>query len=821
MLRFLVKILQFLWVVLNLDNCTFCTYINKIAPTRENQLMKQLKLNRILFLLLYTSLVSYGQQLTLSNIENICTKSNWDSVNQFLMKKNWEYYESKKGDSEKYSTITWSYEKSYEDKAEAWFYLYTFESFPNKISYSVFNKSSYSSIQNALSSKGYKLKGSEIADNKLISTYANSKFILKITTEKRKKDNFNKSITAYQFLLIKKSSIYDPDNGKKTDYYYGKTKQAEYTMLNGKMNGSLKVYYKDGQLKKIGNYKKGLASGNFIEYDKNGNKTYVYNQSNDKKNGKLIYYKNNKISYSTHYTDDIQNGEKIEYYYNKETERLYLKTIGQFLNGEKNGLWKLVFINEEKRERILTVNNYSKGIKDGFSQDIKGDSLIIANYSNNKLNGNYKIYLDVTRAVLGGVIETDTSKLSLISDGNYSNGQKSGYWKNYSLSRGLSSEGNYSNNSKTGEWKYYYSKYINNNKPTPYSEKLYLIENYSKGKLNGLSKRFSYLNKKKYKCSELDKKNQSKDSCTTMVHEKILETSYYKNNKMNGLFELRDSLDILVAKGNFKNNQKNDKWFHRYNDKDHDNNPYHYFMEGSYINNRRDGKWILYYNKEQINKTINYSNGQFNGKLTEWNKEKKPKKVKLFDNGELKELIVFDSIGQSPKEKFEIFEKYLNRYKCRYTQYNSIGKNSQVYWLKKDKKINHNWFKYLFLLKLKKNDESLIYKNGEFTSYDLKDRPLIIGEYLKENKVNNWTYYYYHQNIRLEIDYDRYTDVSEKYFTISNELFSGEFTFTDNEQKTKEVRSIKNGVRHGKTVFIDLKTGKKIKKVKYKGGKIK
>ena len=364
--------------------------------------MKKITLKTLLFLLLFISQISFGQRLTLNDIENICNKSNWESVNQFLMNKNWEYYESEKGNSEKYSTITWSYEKTYGDKASAWFYLYTYEGFPNKLSYSVFNKPSYSAIQNSLNSKGYKLQNSEIENNELISTYANSKFILKITTEKREKDSyssFDESITAYRFLLIKKSSIYDPDNGKKVEYYYGNTKQAEYTKVNGKINGALKVYYENGKLKKTGYYKNGLANGNFVEYDEEGNKTFEYYQSNDEKNGKLIAYEDNKISYSTHYKDDIQNGERTEYFYDDESGRLHLKVNGTLLNGEKEGNWSLIFIDKEKGERILTKTNYSKGLKNGYSQDIKGDSLIIANYTNDKLDGNYKAYLDVTKTV--------------------------------------------------------------------------------------------------------------------------------------------------------------------------------------------------------------------------------------------------------------------------------------------------------------------------------------------------------------------------------------------------------------------------------------
>jgi len=52
-----------------------------------------------------------GQILTLSELETICSKKNWEDVNNFLVNKGWEYFDSKKGVSTRYSTIRWSYEK--------------------------------------------------------------------------------------------------------------------------------------------------------------------------------------------------------------------------------------------------------------------------------------------------------------------------------------------------------------------------------------------------------------------------------------------------------------------------------------------------------------------------------------------------------------------------------------------------------------------------------------------------------------------------------------------------------------------------------------
>ena len=178
-------------------------------------------------------------------------------------------------------------------------------------------------------------------------------------------------------------------------------------------------------------------------------------------------------------------------------------------------------------------------------------------------------------------------------------------------------------------------------------------------------------------------------------------------------------------------------------------------------------------------------------------------------------------MGIEPIRKFEIFDEYSNRYKCKYTQYNTNGKTSQVYWVKKEDDISHNWFELSFLLKLKNSDESLIYKDGEFNVDNKNNKPLITGEYFKEKKVGEWSYYFYPQKVKMEIKYDDNTLTEEKYFDLNNSLFTGDFTYINEEDNIKEIRKIRDGLRNGNTEFIDIKTGKRIKKVKYKDGKIK
>lgn len=769
-------------------------------------------------LILFISLNSFGQKLSLTDLQYISNKTNWEDVNQYLMIKGWEFYESEKGSSKKYNTITWSYNKSYGDKAQAWFYLFTYEGFPNKINYSVFNKPSYTIIQKALSSKGYKLSNSEIENDEIISTYANSKFKLKIITEKRERE-YEESLTGYNFSLIKKSGVYDPDNGKKIDYYYGDVKQSEYTLRNGKSNGTFTVFHKNGAIKKKGNYTNGKANGTFTEYDEQGNVTAKYAMKSGLKNGLLKFYEDNKISYSATYSNDYKNGQYIYYHYNDDNGELLFKHYGQYLNDEKNGTWKIHII-EDGKERLVHYNNYEDGLKNGLFQDSKGDSLIIGNYQNDKLNGGYKIYRDLGKMLVGGFISTDLNYLTLFVDGKYYDDEKSGYWKNYDFTGALRNEGRYSGDERTGEWKYYYTKFIDKDgDQLPYSEKLFLVQNFSKGNLDGKTTRYSNLNEEKFPCSEIDENKNPLDTCTRFVYEKVLSTAFYKNDTLNGPFELKDSTNQTILKGMFINDLKNGEWFHRYTEKDYEDKDYFIYQEGSYSKGEREGKWIQYYKKDQISETFYYKQGELHGKYIEWNNLNKPRMEKQFSYGKFKELIVYDSLGVKPVNKYEIYDEKDNSYKCKRTQFLINGYASQEYWLKKEKEIDHSWFELTFILDTGKNsDGSNGYKDGELKIFNESNKPIVTGRYYKEDKIGLWTNYYYDQQVKIESNYEDDIQMNEKYLTLNGRLFSDEFVFINKDENIKEVRKIKDGLRNGKTIFIDLSTGKTIKKESYKKG---
>jgi antitoxin component YwqK of YwqJK toxin-antitoxin module len=768
----------------------------------------------------------FGQRLTLNDLISLCNKNNWDAVNQTLVAKGWEYYESEKGNSFNYNTIVWSYEKDYySDEAQAWFSLYTYEGFPNKIFYNIFNTESYLMIQNSISSAGFKIVNSQIENNQVITTYSNAQYSLEIITEKLSENDWDDvSTTSYGIKLIKKASVYDSENGKKTDYYDDGTVKLEYSLSNGKLNGKFIHYYENGRIKTTGSFTNGLKNGVFKEYDESGGLETEYSMSNDMKNGILKIFSNGKVLNSITYKDDIRNGEYVEYVYNDETGILELKAIGNYLNDYKNGVWKLFYIEDDKSERLLTFENYINDVRSGQFQDVEGDSLILGYYKNGELHGKYKVYRDIARTIFGGVIRTDTSKLTLTVDGNYFEGLKSGYWKNYDFSNTLRSEGSFLQGKEFGEWKYYYTNWENDDSGThPYSKQLYLVLNYSNGNLEGKSTRYSFLEEEFFPCEETEKNSISIDTCKRMVFQKVLEIGFYKNGKLNGPYELRDSLDVLIAKGNYKDDMKVGEWLHRINENGLNEEVVFSYQKGNYIKDKKEGKWIKYFTEGKVSDSFNYKNGYLHGEYISWNQFGNPNEKKQFSNGQLTELIIYDSLGVKQKHKYEIYDYNYSGFKCRNIEYFDDGYLSQEYSVKNEVEINHDLFQLAFMLAIANQPTVGItaYKDGDFKAFDLENRPIVTGRYYKEDMIGLWTFYFFGQEVKIESNFMNGKKSDEKYLKINGDLFSGEFIYNDDREGVIEERSIKNGLRNGKTVYVDAKTKKVIKKENFKNGELK
>lgn len=189
----------------------------------------------ILFFIFLISPFCFSQNLTITDLTTLCNKKNWEGVNQNLTAKGWNFFESKRGDSFEYNTITWSFKKdNYSEKAQGWLYLYTLENVPNKIVYSFFNKTSYLLFKNSISPAGFKLIDNKIEDNEIISTYSNSLFQLNISTKKITENDFlDSSKTGYTVIVSKKNTSNQTEkNNLKYEYTITNKNYVEYAQYN-------------------------------------------------------------------------------------------------------------------------------------------------------------------------------------------------------------------------------------------------------------------------------------------------------------------------------------------------------------------------------------------------------------------------------------------------------------------------------------------------------------------------------------------------------------------------------------------------------------
>jgi len=801
----------------------------------------------VLFFGLFSS-AALAQNLTLPELFNLCSKPNWVEVNETIISKGWEYNASSKGDDTHYNTITWSYNKqAYSEKAQAWLYLYTYEDFPAKLSYSCFNKKSYSTVKSGIATAGLRLVNNSIGDNEITTTYANTKFIVTIETGKHEKeeDSYEEnSIIAYTITVIKKSSVFDNDNGLKKLYDDAGNLASEYTLRDGKIEGVAKGYYPNGQVRVIANFVKGTKQGPSKEFDEEGNLVAEVSYLNGELSGPFKIYKSGKLTKTgnslmgkknglfkvfnvdgkvvSEYNmkDDSLDGPSTSYYY--EDNKLFFKTVGQYVNGARNGLWQSIEFNNQTSD-IFSYHTYINDEYNGDFKEVHRDSIIFGTYRNGLLNGQYKIYTSLQN-LLNDEVSGDTSGSILRTVGNYLNGQKSGNWKYYSLSNVLIAEGQYYNDEMTGEWKYYFDlikKEGESNKFEPYSKQLYLVENYQKGKLNGKIVQYANIVKVVIPCDNSISNNNSLDTCFAMKYEKLYEIGYYKDNVLNGPCEIKDSVGNVILQGAFDNGQKNGPWLEKYDQVKSDSSHYYLCQRGNYFDGKRTGIWDEYLNDSLVNIKYSYKNGMLDGTTVEFNGQNKPRTERLFENGKLTEVKCYDSLGSSVQEKFEILSESPNDLKCRLTRYDKNGSTSQVYWMKKDEQeLNYNSFEFELIVKIsdKLSDGSSGYADGEFKSFDANNQLLVEGSSFKNSKIGLWKYYYRDIGIVINQEYTNNTPGVEKFFTISRgQPYSGRFIQRYGNGQLHYEFKISNGLRDGKSKYYD-ESGKLVKTEKYDKG---
>lgn len=715
--------------------------------------------------------IAQAQKINLAELHSMSSNKNWETSNKFLLSKGWEYYDSKVGDDDHYNIITWSYEKSYTDdkKANGWIYIYSYDGLPNKVMYRFRKKEYYTTIKNSLVSNGYKLDDEEILDQRVIAKYSNVNYILELTYSREEDENDysgSGSFTAYEITVYKKGGVYDPNNGKKEEYDENGNLAIEYFLKDGKVDGLIKFYNANGNLKKTTNMKNGVENGTSTEY--------IYSE-----------------------TDSL--GTAIGKY------------KGEVVNGNKNGKWSLNII-KDNIEKTISYQNYLNGEKHGLFTSVANDSLIVGRYKNDKLNGSYTVYRDFKKMIIGGIINTDTLQLKKITTGFYINDNRTGRWKTYDLNNSLIEEGDYADSLKTGKWNYYYNTYEGeDNKALDYSGKLYLEQNYKEGKKEGVSIQYSFLEEIEEPCEDDPNK-----TCTKKVFKKTKEITNYKDDSLNGPYELYDENNEILYKGQYLDDEETGIW----NLKDTSIVDFWTGVtieKGKFENGKKQGKWERFDKDNKIIESYNFEDDELNGEQQTYigGFVRIKRDFKL---GNLEKLTVLDTLGNVTKS-YSLYDRTGKSFKCNakyFLNNSSISTNYKVT-LKEDEDIIPTFFgKYFEELPIERKIIDGAYE--KIIDGVINEK----GTYVDNKKVAVWNFYYYDQNVQLNIDYGSYSStITEDYYDLNKqEPFSGEFIYKDLDTEITEERKIKDGKRNGTTRYKDA-NDKTIKKESYKDGVLK
>jgi len=731
-----------------------------------------MKIKILLFIFFY-SIVCFGQRLTLNELQVFCNNKSWETTNKTLLAQKWDYYDSSQGDDEHYNIINWAYGRNlYNDsKATAWLYLYSYDGLPNKVLYRFRQKEYYNAIQSQIKSNGYKLTSENIFDSKVTVTYENSNYYLQLayTREEDSEASYysnSKSYTVYEVTVYKKGGVYDPDNGLKKEYDEDGNLTVEYTLKNGKLEGLAKSFNSEG-----------------------------------------------KITSQSFFKDGLKEGEVISYKYIDDSE-LYVKTITKYKNGLLNGR-SISYVITPEEKFIISSFNYKNDLLEGKAYSAESEKVKVMNFSNNKLNGNYKEYLDIIALLSESTARIDTLNLpsTLIIDQNYVDDKLNGEVKKFDIKNSLITEGHYKDSLKTGTWKYYYSNTADENgEKHEYAGKLYLIERYYNGKLNGQSEQFSYLDKIEIPCVD-----EKEEDCFKYEIVYLNLINHYKDDELDGEHILKTKEGVLISKGFYTKGLKTGKWI-EYGESDYSNiliNGRSY-ETGFYTNDKKNGKWERFDESENLLESYSYNYDFIDGKHTTFN-QGLPLINRYFSFNNLKKVETLQN--NKIVRCIEIIYDSSMDYKVKDIQYSQD--RTEVITVKVIKennfKIDSKYFSSYFI----KLDNSKKIKDGLYELKTIDDKLVSTGEYDNNSKNGEWNDYYYDQNVKTTFKYKNGNLLDEYYFDLKkNEPFSGEFIFKDTENNITEERKIKNGKRHGTTRYKD-QNDKTIRKESFKEGVLK
>jgi antitoxin component YwqK of YwqJK toxin-antitoxin module len=354
-------------------------------------------------------------------------------------------------------------------------------------------------------------------------------------------------------------------HGLRTAFFVDEIVQENYS--NDVKQGIAKVFhYPSRKLKKKMNYENGKIEGKVFEYNKEGRIISIF----EYKKGYLV----SRERINRYNTQNKKTGLWKEF-----DEEGNLKTETMYMNGKKNGFHKTY----DKTGKLISIEKY---INDELQKDVaelkeyelrkdyypSGKIKIIGSYYDGKADGIRREYSEEGKIIRSYIFDNG----NLIGEGIVDErGLKQGQWTEYYSSGEKLAEGEYKDSKKIKEWKYYHK-----------NGKLEQIGNYdNKGRANGNWKWYydtgSILKEENY----LHGKEEG-SSIEYAENGKIIAKGEYLDGLKEG-FWFTDIGDHR-EEGKYFDGERHEEWKHYYTQDS-------LIFVGSYINGVKEGKHIHYW----------------------------------------------------------------------------------------------------------------------------------------------------------------------------------------------------------------------------------
>jgi len=588
-------------------------------------------------------------------------------------------------------------------------------------------------------------------------------------------------------------------NGKKNgliiEYDDDGSKISEANYTNGVLNGKYTFFHPNGKIKETGTYLNGKYNGLITEYEETGIKSTELTYKNGVAEGKYIVYDaDGRISETGTLVDEKKNGQVIENGYDDDG-KLALQIFSNYINGEKHGLFETKVLKDGKWRTVL-YSNYDHGTPNGPAKEWEpnADTVVFCNYKDGELDGKYQVKGVFMN--LAGVLSVDDDALLILTDGQYSDGKKTGYWT-YKNSLGqITEEGLFEYGEREGEWKFYklYFGKFGYNKDSILAANMNMqissIENYQNGQLHGQLTKFR------------DK------SSIESFSDSVEYIANYKNGTLHGHYE-KHSLDgIITISGNYYFGKKDGQW----KETDSiDNTTWITEYRGNFYNGKRE----QFDNQGKKLFSFCYSYNKYDGIQIKYNNDNTKNIEETFEYGQMKRHIEYADHNQK-KSEFELKSKSFNYFNGVITTYYTESENSEISKIVTGYQFNQDPSNVL--TKIFDNGINYVSKHydGNYQVYDRQNRIIVDGMYLNGKKSLVLTYTFYNQNLYYNESYDS----PLKFYTLdTKQPYSGKFIRTENKngRDLTATYKIKKSLIE-EIIYSDITTGKTVFKEKFKDG---